>query len=170
MGIEQGLHTLGNTALLSLHKVAFLCSRNSPAGLDSRVRDWAFRQCEDGVCVISGFHSRLEKKVLHFLLQGSQPIILVLACGFKSEVEPELQVPLAAGRLLAITRYAPSVTHPCQEKCHQRNRLMLEMAEEAVVAYAAPGGNLERLCAEYRGRKPLRGLSDTGEFERELFP
>ena len=155
--------------MLSLRKVAFLCSRNSPAALDSQVRDWAVRQCHDGVCVISGFHSRLEKLVLHFLLQGSQPIILVLACGFKSEVEPELQGPLAAGRLLAITRYAPSVTHPCQEKCHQRNRLMLELADGAVVAYAAPGGNLERLCAEYRGRKPLRGLSDSEGFERDLF-
>jgi predicted Rossmann fold nucleotide-binding protein DprA/Smf involved in DNA uptake len=158
MGNDAGFHTRGNTALLSLYKVAFLCSRSFPAELESYVREWTVRQCNDRVCVISGFHSRLEKRVLHFLLQGSQPIILALACGLKPEIEPELQEPHASGRLLTITRYAPSVTHPCKEKCYQRNRLMMELADEVVVAYAAPGGDLERLCAEYRGKKPVRSM------------
>ena len=118
MVLDASFHTLGNTGLLSLHKVAFLCSRSCPADQLPKVRDWAIRQCDNGVCVISGFHSRIEKKALRYLLAGGQPIILVLACGFKKELDPELQAPLAAGRLLAITRYAPSVTHPCEEKCY----------------------------------------------------
>jgi predicted Rossmann fold nucleotide-binding protein DprA/Smf involved in DNA uptake len=97
--------------------------------------------------------------VLGCLLEGGQPVILVLACGMKRDLEPELREPLAAGRLLKLTRYAPSVTHPCVEKCYQRNRLMLELADEIVVAHASPGGSLERLCAEYRGLKPLRGIT-----------
>ena len=167
MGIDTGFHTLGNTALLSLHKVAFLCSRSFPTGLEPQVREWAARQCEDGVCVISGFHSRIEKKVLHYLLLGSQPIILALASGIKLELEPELRQPLAAGRLLEITRYAPSVTHPCEEKCYQRNRLMMALADAIVVAYAAPGGNLERLCGEYLGKKPMSFIMEAGKGKGE---
>ena len=157
---DAAFHSLGNLDLLSLPKVAFLCSRNCPPVLEPLVRAWAAEQCANGVCVISGFHSRLEKKVLHYLLQGSQPIILALASGISKQIETQLQEPVAAGRLLTITRYAPSVTHPCEEKCYQRNRLMMELADEIVIAYAAPGGNLERLCAESRGGKPLRFLAE----------
>lgn len=163
MGIDPAFHTRGNIDLLSLHKVAFLCSRNCPADLEPYVREWAVRQCQDGVCVISGFHSRLEKMVLHLLLGGSQPIVLALASGIKKEIEPELEQPLATGRLLVITRYAPSVTHPCEEKCLQRNRLMMDLADEIVVGYASPGGNLERLCAEYWGKRPVRSIMEAGK-------
>jgi predicted Rossmann fold nucleotide-binding protein DprA/Smf involved in DNA uptake len=156
---DAELHTLGNVGLLDLHKVGFLCSRSCPAALHPAIRDWAIRQRESGVCVISGFHSPLENMVLHCLLPGSQPIILALACGIKPVIEPDLAEALAAGRLLKVTRYAPSVTHPCAEKCFQRNRLMLELADEIVVAYASAGGELERLCAGYLGLKPLRGLA-----------
>jgi len=159
---EPALHTLGNNNLLSLHKVAFLSSRSFPADLDPCVRQWADRQCANGVCVISGFHSSVEKKVLHYLLAGSQPIILALASGINRHLESQFEEPLAAGRLLVITRYAASVTHPCQEKCYQRNRLMLQLADEVVIGYAAPGGNLERLCAEIKGEKPVRSLTEAG--------
>jgi predicted Rossmann fold nucleotide-binding protein DprA/Smf involved in DNA uptake len=162
MDIDASLHILGNGDLLKLHKVAFLCSRSCPASLVPRIRSWAIEQRSNGICVISGFHSRVEKMVLLHLLEGSQPVILALASGIKKEIEPELQPALAAGRLLTITRYAPSVTHPCEEKCYQRNRMMLQLADEIVVAYASPGGKLERLCAEYRGNKPITGLVGAG--------
>jgi predicted Rossmann fold nucleotide-binding protein DprA/Smf involved in DNA uptake len=158
MEIDASFHTLGNKEVLKLPKVAFLCSRNCPAHLTPQIQQWAVKQQKSGICVISGFHSRIEKQVLHYLLQGSQPVILALACGIKKELEPELQPALAGGRLLIITRYAPSVTHPCEAKCHQRNCLMLELADEIVVAYASPGGSLERLCAGYRGGKLIKGL------------
>jgi len=162
MEIGAYFHTLGNKELLKLHKVAFLCSRSCPASLVPKIRQWAVEQRSVGICVISGFHSRIEKKVFSLLLEGSQPVILALASGIKKEIEPELQPALVDGRLLTITRYAPSVTHPCEEKCYQRNRLMLELADEIVVAYASPGGNLERLCAEYRGGKQIQGLDFAG--------
>jgi predicted Rossmann fold nucleotide-binding protein DprA/Smf involved in DNA uptake len=158
MAREAELHTLGNLGLLDLHKVAFLCSRACPAALHSAIREWAIRQRENGVCVISGFHSPLERMVLQCLLPGSQPIILALACGIRPVIEPELGAALAAGRLLKVTRYAPSVSHPCAEKCFQRNRMMLELADEIVVAYASPGGELEKLCVGYGVVKPMRGL------------
>jgi predicted Rossmann fold nucleotide-binding protein DprA/Smf involved in DNA uptake len=150
---EPAYHILGNKDLLSLHKVAFLCSRDCPSAVVLKSLDWAIAQREMGRCVISGFHSRIEKDVLHHLLGGTQPIIVALARGIMKRLEPELQSPLDAGRLLIVTRYADSVTHACEDSCFHRNRLMMELADETVVAYASPGGNLERLCRECHGVK-----------------
>jgi hypothetical protein len=35
--------------------------------------DWAIEEREAGNFVISGFHSQIEKDVLHYLLKGKQP-------------------------------------------------------------------------------------------------
>ncbi|HJV66050.1 MAG TPA: DNA-processing protein DprA [Geomonas sp.] len=145
------LHTLGNLDLLDLYKVAFLCSRKCPASVLPASLAWASLQRENGTCVISGYHSAVEKEVLYCLLEGRQPIVIALARGIMEKPEPCVQQALDDGRLLIVTRYAPSVTHACEESCYHRNRLMVAMADEAVVAYAAPGGKLERLCREAAG-------------------
>lgn len=61
---------IGNHDLLQLHKTTFLCSRRIPASVVLKCYDWAIEQREKGNCVISGFHSQLEKDVLHYLLKG----------------------------------------------------------------------------------------------------
>jgi predicted Rossmann fold nucleotide-binding protein DprA/Smf involved in DNA uptake len=141
------LHTLGNMELMALHKVAFVCSRRFPTDVMERSYQWAIAQRESGNCVISGFHSPIEKGVLHHLLAGIQPVIVVMARGI-NRIAPELQEPLEAGRLLIVSRYAESVTHACEQSCFHRNRLMMELADEIVIAYASPGGTLARLCNE----------------------
>jgi len=47
----------------------------------------------------------MEKDVLHYLLKGNQPIILALARGLKTRLEPELKPALKQGRLLIITPF-----------------------------------------------------------------
>ena len=153
MRSEAAYHTYGNRELLTLYKIAFLCSRNCPASVVTKSCDWARAQRATGSCVISGFHSRIEKDVLHHLLLGRRPIILALARGMMKRLEPELQAALDAERLLIVTRYADSVTHACEDSCFQRNRLMMELADETVIAYASPGGKLERLYRERPGTK-----------------
>jgi predicted Rossmann fold nucleotide-binding protein DprA/Smf involved in DNA uptake len=150
------LNMLGNAALLQQHKVAFLCSRKCPAAVVLKSFDWAIEQREKGTCVISGFHSRIEKDVLHYLLKGTQPVILALARGMMKKWPLEIKSAFDADRLLIITRYADSVTHASEETCYHRNRLMMELADEVVIGYATPGGNLERLFGEYEsaGKNP----------------
>ncbi len=81
---------LGNEALLKLSKTAFLCSRKVPSNAVLKCYDWAIEQREAGECIISGFHSQLEKGILHYLLKGKQPIIIALARGLKQNITPEL--------------------------------------------------------------------------------
>lgn len=141
------MHSIGNEALLDLRKVAFLCSRKFPQEAAEKACRWADAQRAAGTCVISGYHSPIEKVVLCRLLQGSQPVIVAMAQGLK-RLDSEWQRHIAAGRLLVISRYAQSVSHPCESKCYQRNKMMIELADSIVIAHAAPGGSLERLCLD----------------------
>ncbi len=101
--------TLGNAEILKQHKVAFLCSRKCFANIVLKSYDWAIEQREKGICVISGFHSRIEKDVFHFLLKGAQPIILALARGMRERLEPEIQEALDKNRLLIIAAFDGTV-------------------------------------------------------------
>jgi predicted Rossmann fold nucleotide-binding protein DprA/Smf involved in DNA uptake len=147
------MKTLGNTDLLSLHKTAFLCSRKIPVSAVLQCYDWAIEQREKGNCVISGFHSQIEKDVLHYLLKGSQPIIIALARGFKQKLDKELTAPMEKGRLLVITPFDLDVKRVTSETAIVRNKLMLDLADKVKVAYASKGGELEKLLSETKQTK-----------------
>ena len=65
--------------------------------------DWAVSMANEGQCVICGFSSHLEREVLHFLMKGRCPIILVLARQMSKQVPQELQTLLDGNRLLIIS-------------------------------------------------------------------
>lgn len=148
--------SLGNKELLKLHKTAFLCSRKIPASVVLKCYDWAIGQREKNNCVISGFHSKIEKDVLHYLLVGTQPVIMALARGMKEKIEPELKTAIEAGRLLIVTQFESNVKRVSAETAAKRNRYMIELADEVVIGYAGKGGMLERLVAEIKGKKVIR--------------
>jgi hypothetical protein len=74
--------------------------------------------------VISGFHSQIEKDVLHFLLKGNQPIIIVLARSLKKQMEPELVKPFEEDRLLIISPFGPEVKRASVKTAEIRNQVM----------------------------------------------
>ena len=136
---------IGNKALLELPKTAFLCSRKVPANVVLKCYDWAIEQREAGNCVISGFHSQLEKDVLHYLLKGKQPLIVALARGLKQQMEPELKDAFENGRLLIITPFDNKVKRVTELTSVVRNKMMIALADEVVVGYASEGGKLKEL-------------------------
>jgi len=137
--------SLGNTDLLKLPKTAFLCSRQVPASVVLKCYDWATEQREKGNCIISGFHSQIEKDVLHYLLKGKQPIILALARGLKETVEPEFVKPFEQGRLLIITPFDKSVKRVSSQNAQTRNQIMTTLADQITIGYTSPSGQLEEL-------------------------
>ena len=136
---------LGNNELLKLKKTTFLCSRKVPASAVLKCYDWAIEQREKGECVISGFHSQLEKDVLHYLLKGSQPIIIALARGLKEKIEPEFHEPLAQGRLLIITPFDKNIERVTEQTATIRNNMMIEIADSIMVGHVSKGGKLDML-------------------------
>lgn len=123
------VHTqyLGNQELLKLQKTAFLASGNIVSEEVLRVYDWATEMRSRGECVISGFNSKLEQDVLHFLLKGNQPIILVLARRMYKVIPKELQEALAQNRLLIVS--VSNATRQSKDTAMMRNKWVCQKSD-----------------------------------------
>ena len=135
----------GNKDIINNYKTAFLCSRKCPADIILKSLDWAKSKKDKGECVISCFHSRIEKDVFDILIKGTQPLILVLARGMKKRWPKEIKKAMEQKRLLVISPFDETITHITQETANKRNEIMVDIADEVFLAYATKDGNLDEL-------------------------
>lgn len=142
---------LGQKEIMKHHKTAFLCSRKCPSDIVLKSLDWAKRKKDRGQCVISCFHSRIEKDVFDILLKGTQPLILMLARGMKKRWDKEIRNALQQERLLILSPFDESVTRITQKTANKRNQIMADIADDVFLAYAHKNGNLDTL---------LKGITD----------
>lgn len=134
--------TIGNTAILGQEKTAFLCSRDIPARAVLKCYDWAMAERDAGHCIISGFHSQIEKDLLGYLFEGKQPIIVCPARRLGRTMENKFRPYLDEGRLLIITAFSRQTKRVTEETALARNRFMIDLADKIVVGYANPHGRL----------------------------
>ena len=66
----EALVALGNTVLLRARRTALFCSARTPGEAILRAHDAARRMRDEGVTVISGFHSPIGKECLRILLRA----------------------------------------------------------------------------------------------------
>lgn len=142
------LEYFGNKDLLNLPKTAFLASNTISSGTVLRCYDWATEMRHQGQCVVSGFSSKLEKDVLHFLLKGNQPIIMVLARQMYKVVPMDLKEALEQNRLLIIS--TSQATRQSRATAMARNRYVCEMADEILLVGAAEGNSLFVLTKQHK--------------------
>jgi len=135
---------IGNMDILNTHKTAFLCSRKCSAEVILKTYDWAIEMRNRDKCIISGFHSRIEKDVLKYLLKGAQPLIIVLARGMKKRFGPELDAAFKQQRLLVIAPFDEKVKRVTEETSFIRNKYMLELADAIHIPYYTKGGLIEQ--------------------------
>jgi predicted Rossmann fold nucleotide-binding protein DprA/Smf involved in DNA uptake len=135
--------TLGNLDLLSLPKAALFCSSRCPGKVILRAYDQAAQWRDAGHCVISGFHSPVEKECLRILLRGEPPIIICPARGLPKRIPPDWKKPLADGRLLILSIFPQTESRITADLAARRNELVAALADPVFVAYATPGGRLE---------------------------
>ncbi len=136
---------LGNTELLSMPKTAFLASGTIPPDVVLRCYDWATGEHEG--CVVSGFSSRLEQDVLHFLLRAKVPVIMMLARRLYKEIPEELKVPLEQGRLLIVS--TTTAVRQSRPTALARNRYICEMADRIMMVGVTDGSSLYGLQEEF---------------------
>lgn len=156
--MKQIREFIGNLDLLIRYKTAFLCSRKIPANAVLKSYDWAIEQRENKNCIISGFHSQIEKDVFDYLQKGEQAIILVLPRGLKKRWESDINRLFETDHFLIITSFGKSVKRITKETSLIRNKLMIELADKIVVGYKEPGGNLDRLLAGVENDKEVEYL------------
>ena len=131
--------------------LVFLSSRLISVDKLLNIFDWATEIRNQDVTIISGFHSKVEKDVLHFLSKGKQPMKMVLARSMYRQLPEELKPLVQSGQLEILTLPGLRARLSSQETAMRRNRYMIDMADEVVIGYASPGGNLEKLLNEYEG-------------------
>ena len=139
---------LGNKAILEAHKTAFLCSRQVSSRAVLRCYDWATEMRDRGEVVVSGFQSKIEKDVLHFLLQGKQPVVMVIARQMYKDLPSSLQKHLDDGRLLIIST-APTALRVGKIAAEQRNAYIAKIADNIVFGYIRPDSSLQNIYNQH---------------------
>ena len=137
---------LGNKELLKLPKTAFLASSTIPPDMVLRCYDWATAKHEG--CVVSGFSSKLEQDVLHFLLKTNSPIILVLARQMYKVIPEELKDALKQGRMLIIS--TSTAVRQSKVTAMARNKYICEIADNILFIGVSPNSSLYPLTEEYK--------------------
>ncbi len=142
---------LGNLDLLALPKTALFCSARCPGNAILAAYDQAAKWRDEGRCIISGFHSPVEKECLRILLRGKQPIIICPAHSLeKMRIPSEWKRPLDEGRMLILSAFDSKVHRPTTQLAQERNDFVAALADEIFISHAAPGSKTEAFVADQR--------------------
>jgi len=133
---KSDFHYLGNKELLKLYKIAFLCSRKIPSSILLKTYDWAVEQRKKDRCIISGFHSKIEKDVFNFLIKGNQPVIMVLARSLKKRWEKEIKDAIENKNLLIVSPFNRPIKRISKETAIKRNRYMVDLVDKIFIPYS----------------------------------
>lgn len=136
---------LGNKDLLKLRKMAFLASCTIPPKMVLRCYDWA--SCQHNGCVMSGFSSKLEQDVLHFLIKAKCSVIMVLARRMYRSIPEKLKDPMEQGRLLIISTC--NAARQSKATASARNKYICEMTDQIFFVGVTPQSSLYPLKKEY---------------------
>lgn len=136
---------LGNKELLNMPKTAFLASSTIPPDMVLRCYDWATEKHEG--CIVSGFSSKLEQDVLHFLIASKQPVIMVLARQMYKQMPQELQSLIDENRLLIIS--VSNTVRQSKATALARNKYICEIAEQIIFVGVTEKSSLYPLYNNY---------------------
>ena len=139
---------LGNKELLKLKKTAFLASSTIPPDMVLKCYDWATAKHEG--CIVSGFSSKLEQDVLHFLLKARCPVILVLARCMYKVIPAELKEAMEEGRLLILS--VSNANRQSKVTAHARNKYICEIADQILFVGVTEKSSLAELASAYKDK------------------
>lgn len=144
----DALTTHGQTDLLYLPKTALFCSCRCPGSAILRAYDQAAHWRDNGRCVISGFHSPVEKECLRILLRGTSPVIICPARGLPKRMPPEWQRPLAENRMLILSIFPAAETRVTTALAIRRNEVVAALADEVWFAHISETGRISELAGK----------------------
>ena len=142
------LQVIGPVALLARRKTALFCSARTPGDVILRAHDTARRLRDQGMTVISGFHSPIEKECLRILLRGKQPIIICPARAIEGmRIPAECRQAFDDGRILFLSPFIEKPRRVDRDSALYRNEIVAALADSVYLAHVQPGGDTERLLS-----------------------
>ena len=139
------MESIGNKEILNNYKIGFLCSRKVPSNIILKTYDWAIAQRDAGNCIVSGFHSKIERDVLHYLLKGTQPIIIVLSRSMYKRIPIDFKKVIDGGRLLIISISKSDEKRSSEKSAYKRNKYIVDISDEIYIPFINPNGQLSNL-------------------------
>ena len=143
------IQVTGNSELLQRRPLALFSSVKCPGSLILKTYDLAQRLRDDGIPVIGGFHSPMEKECLLLLLRGSQPVII---CPNRTlsgmRLPAEWKKPISEGRLLIVSPFDEKLRRGTFQTALYRNKLVAALADRIFITYAAPNSKTEAFCRQ----------------------
>lgn len=141
------METLGDASLLVRKKIGYFASGTIASQSVLPTLDWAAEVAKrDDVAVVSGFHSKMEREVLDFLLKGRCSIICVLARSIYKKVPSRFREAYDAGRVLFISPCKTSAIMTSRHLCQQRNEYVASISDELVFSSLTPESSLYPLA------------------------
>jgi predicted Rossmann fold nucleotide-binding protein DprA/Smf involved in DNA uptake len=119
------LWAIGNIEFLSYSKTALFCSKKCPGDAILKAMEKAQEWRNQGRCIISGFHSPVEKECLNILLKGKQPIIICPARSIeKMRVLKEWTEGIKSERILILSQFDRTKHRVTAKQSEERNILV----------------------------------------------
>lgn len=155
------LAALGNPDLLRRRTLALFCSVRCPGDLILQAHDLTQGLRRNGLTVVSGFHTPVERECLTVLLRSEQPVAVCPARSLSGmRIRKEYQRPLQEGRFLFLSPFPEKRRRITSDTSLARNRFVAALADAILIVHAEPGGKTEGLCQEVlTWRKPLYSLA-----------
>ena len=145
----ETITAIGNPDILQNKTLAVFSSIKCPGKIILKTYELMRKLRDDGVTVISGFHSPMERECFNILLRGEQPLIICPARSIESmRIKKEYRQPIEAGRLLFLSPFSNKDNRISSKRADRRNRFVAALADEILVPYAAPKSRTEALCKE----------------------
>lgn len=148
------METLGNISLRDYKKIGYFASSKIASLSVLPTLDWAAEvaSCED-IAIVSGFHSKMEREVLDFLLRGKCGIVCVLARSIYKKIPEKFCEAYNSGRVLFIAPFKTSTTMASRHLCGKRNEYVASISDELIFSSINVGSSLHRICWNFSGVK-----------------
>lgn len=150
------MECIGNLRLLDWYRIGYLASSKITSLSVLPTLDWAAEVSKrEDIAIVSGFHSKMEREVLNFLLRGKCGTICVLARSIYKKIPDKFHEAYNAGRVLFIAPFETSATRASRHLCQQRNEYIASISDELVFSSLIPDSSLFHIYLCFKELKQI---------------
>ena len=121
-----------------------MSSQKSHPNTISKIAEW-LETIDEDTCIVSGFQSKNESKLLDLLLKNDKKIIMVLSREIYDKCPAKFEKSVESGQMLIITPFDNMLKVATRDNAKIRNQFVLDTSDELVVGDLSIGGMLDNM-------------------------
>ncbi len=145
--VYSQIWAIGDLAILDRPLLGLVCSIRCPGDVILKTYDMIQALREQGVPIIGGFHSPMEKDCLDILLRGTQPIVICPARGLSTMQLPvKWRKGIKDGQLLILSIFEPKHKRLSAPLAEKRNQFVADICTRLFIPHASSKSKTEKLA------------------------